>query len=87
MSLLRSRPVIRPRAPSPVGIVALYVAVAGLWILFSDLLVSRLFSSPVAITHAQSIKGWLYVAVTSLLLYALIRQHTRSLHRSEEAIR
>jgi diguanylate cyclase (GGDEF)-like protein/PAS domain S-box-containing protein len=87
MSLLRTNPAVPQPAPSPARIVALYATVAGLWILFSDLLVSRLLNSSVAITHAQSFKGWVYVAVTSVLLYALIQQHTRTLRRSEGVLR
>ncbi len=55
-------------------IVLLYAALAGLWILISDKAVSWLFSDPAQIILASTIKGWLFVAVTSLLLYGLIRQ-------------
>ena len=64
------------RAPSvgALRIVLVYAALAGLWILLSDQVVSWLFSDPVQIILASTIKGWLFVAVTSLLLYGLIRQ-------------
>jgi two-component system, sensor histidine kinase and response regulator len=55
-------------------IVLVYAALAGLWILISDKAVSWLFNDPGQIILASTIKGWLFVAVTSLLLYGLIRQ-------------
>ena len=67
----------RARRPPSVGalrIVLVYAALAGLWILLSDQVVSWLFGDPVQIILASTIKGWLFVAVTSLLLYGLIRK-------------
>ncbi len=57
-------------------IVLLYAAFAGLWILLSDKAVLWLFEDPERITLASTLKGWLFVAVTSLLLYGLLRQMT-----------
>ena len=55
-------------------VVVVYAAFASLWILLSDHLVTSLFSDPQTITLVSTIKGWLFVAVTSLLLYGLIKQ-------------
>ena len=63
------------RAPSDVlRVVLAYAVFAGLWILLSDALVGWLFSDPAQIVEASTIKGWLFVVVTTLLLYALIRR-------------
>jgi len=48
-------------------IVAVYAAFAGLWIWLSDATVAWLFADPAQITRISTIKGWLFVAVTSLL--------------------
>lgn len=56
-----------------------YAVFAALWILFSDQAVSLLFSDPLAITRASMIKGWLFVAVTGLLLYVLVGRHLRQI--------
>src|SRR5664279_3287071 len=53
-------------------IVLAYAFFAGLWILLSDKMVGWLFTDPAQIIVASTIKGWLFVAVTSLLLYGLI---------------
>jgi response regulator RpfG family c-di-GMP phosphodiesterase len=60
-------------------ITAIYVVVGGLWIYFSDRLIQAIFDSPEAITAAQNVKGWLFVAVTAGMLYVLVQEHFRSL--------
>lgn len=76
---------IEPIRPSPTvndiqatGAVALrivlaYAVFAGLWILLSDNALSWLFTDPDQLVIASTIKGWLFVAVTSLLLFGFIR--------------
>lgn len=51
-----------------------YAGLASLWILLSDRWVERLLSDPEARTLASITKGWVFVAVTSLLLYVLVRR-------------
>ena len=53
-------------------IVLVYAVISMLYILFSDALVSRLLSAPEAINVASTIKGWLFILITSLLLYLLM---------------
>jgi diguanylate cyclase (GGDEF)-like protein/PAS domain S-box-containing protein len=55
-------------------LVLVYAIFACLWILFSDKAVAWSFSDPAMITLASMIKGWLFVVVTSLLLFSLIRR-------------
>ena len=54
-------------------IVLAYAMFAGLWILLSDKAVGWLFDDPAQLVLASTIKGWLFVAVTSLLLFGFIR--------------
>lgn len=68
-------------------IVGLYALVGGLWILFSDQLVRLIVNSTLTFSYLSMVKGWLYVAVTALLLYGLIRRHTASLRHSERGSR
>lgn len=55
-------------------VAGIYALFGALWILLSDQAVSRLFNSPEAITRASMVKGWLFVTVTSILLYLLIQR-------------
>lgn len=52
---------------------ALYASFAAAWIVLSDRLLSYLVSDPQRLTAWQTYKGWLFVAVTALLLYAALR--------------
>jgi PAS domain S-box-containing protein len=49
-----------------------YAVFAALWILLSDRAVEAFFSRPEDIVRVGMIKGWLFVAVTSLLLWGLV---------------
>ncbi|MDD4880056.1 MAG: PAS domain-containing protein, partial [Gallionellaceae bacterium] len=62
------------RPGSILVVVLVYAVFATLWILLSDKAVEWLFSDPVKITLASSIKGGLFVAITSLLLYRLMQR-------------
>jgi PAS domain S-box-containing protein len=73
----------RPPSPDQPGnglsgsvlrIVLAYAAFAGLWIVLSDKVVAWLFDDPATIIQASTLKGGLFVLVTSLLLYALMRR-------------
>lgn len=55
-------------------VVLSYAAFAGLWILLSDIAVEWLFTDPAQITLVSTLKGGFFVAVTSLLLYGLMRR-------------
>ena len=55
-------------------VVLVYAVFASLWILLSDKAASWLFSDTAHLAKASLIKGWLFVAVTSLLLLNLIRR-------------
>jgi PAS domain S-box-containing protein len=61
----------------PVGIltvVLVYAAFASLWILLSDKATEWLLTDPAQFTLASTLKGLVFVAVTSLLLYGLMKR-------------
>ena len=66
-----------------VRIVAIYAAFAAAWILLSDKVLEGVVEDPALRTHVSIAKGWAFVAVTSGLLYALMR---RAWRLTEEAI-
>jgi signal transduction histidine kinase len=61
----------------------IYFLVGFLWILFSDQVIYKLFETSSAITAIQTYKGWFYVAVTSILLYFLIRMEIKKKNKIE----
>ena len=59
---------------SALSIVFVYAMFACLWILLSDKAVAWIFRDPEQMTLVSMLKGWLFVGVTALLLYGLIRR-------------
>lgn len=53
-------------------VVALYAGIASLWVLASDYAVGQLFDDPDSRHFANTLKGLLFVAVTSVLLFAVL---------------
>ncbi len=69
-------------------VAAVYAVFAGLWILLSDRAMGLLIRDPETLVRASMLKGWFFVAVTTLLLHVLVRQLVHQLnaaHRRERA--
>ena len=72
---------------SPAGVSLSYALAGCLWVLGSDSLVDYLFQTPQLIAQAQTWKGWFFIALTSLLLYAVLLRREKAIdrHVAEEA--
>ncbi len=69
-------------------IVSAYALFAGLWILLSDAVVGALFHDNVdTLNLVSTAKGWLFVGVTSTLLFVLISRLIGNYQRSLEILR
>ncbi len=55
-------------------VVLVYAIVAAAWILLSDWLVTQLIADSNTRAQASALKGWFFVGVTAVLLYALLRR-------------
>lgn len=64
-----------------------YALAAGVWIIASDRLLSALPVDVGTLTRHQTLKGWLFVAATALLLFVFIRRALERLRVSEEKFR
>ncbi|HMK43391.1 MAG TPA: PAS domain S-box protein, partial [Dissulfurispiraceae bacterium] len=63
------------QAPASIlTVVLVYAVFASLWILLSDTVVGWLFSDRATMVFVSTLKGWFFVAITSLLLYGLLRR-------------
>lgn len=62
------------RSRRPIFAAAVYVAIGGLWILFSDQFVYSFTSNETAIYLMQMLKGWFFVGATGLGLYILLQR-------------
>lgn len=56
----------------PIGVSLTYAVLAGLWIGLSDYILAFLVKSPDMLVTLSLTKGWLFVAITALLLYVLL---------------
>lgn len=60
------------RLSSPVKISSIYALFGVLWIFLSDRLLEWLIADINLLSHIQTMKGWIYVAITTALLYYLV---------------
>lgn len=67
-------------------IVAIYAFFGAAWILVSDNVLGWLVSDPVTLTKVAVFKGWLYVLLTSLLLYKLINRDNLKLSTQQNQL-
>ena len=64
----------------PSKIIILYAIVSSLWIFFSDSILGLLITDLRTLSRIAMIKGWLFVLVTSILLFFLIRRYVTQLN-------
>lgn len=72
---------------TPLSIALIYAAIGSLWILLSDILLSQISFNTGVFASLSILKGWLYVAITSLLLYWLINRYAAARQMAEDSLR
>lgn len=65
-------------------IVLAYALFAGLWILLSDRAMGLMFDDPDSLVRASILKGWFFVAVTTALLFVMVKRFAGALVASHE---
>ncbi|TGE37819.1 EAL domain-containing protein [Desulfosporosinus fructosivorans] len=71
---------------TPLRMVILYTLSSGIWILFSDRILSAIVTDRWLFLQLSIAKGWLYVAVMAVLLCFLFQWGYSSLQQSEKAL-
>lgn len=74
------------RRVTPLRLASFYALFGGVWILFSDRLLGVFVKNQSLYIQLSTVKGWLYVAGTAVLLYFLFYWGLNSLQKSEEAL-
>jgi PAS domain S-box-containing protein len=64
-----------------------YAIAAGIWILLSDRILPLIARDADHLTRLQTAKGWLFVLVSALLLYFMVRHYLRAVQRREALLR
>ncbi len=72
---------------APLRIALLYASVGLLWVLFSDHLLRLFFIDPAVLSGLQTVKGLLFVGLTTGVLYLLLERHAQRIRRSDRALR
>lgn len=70
---------VRSALWTPLRVMIVYAIVGGLWVLFSDRALALLVPDHAERDQLQTIKGWVFVLATSLLVYDLVRRGQRRL--------
>lgn len=65
-------------------IIAGYVLIGGIWIVFSDKIVNYFIRDPDLLTTIQTFKGWFCVIVTAILFYLLLKSHLVKIRNAEQ---
>lgn len=72
--------------PFEIWVPAVYAAIAGFWIYFSDRLVALMARTPERITEWSTYKGWFYVAFTGGLLFLTLRRIFTRIRRTQQQL-
>lgn len=67
-------------------ITVIYIIFGALWILLSEKILGNFVSDKEMITILSMIKGWIYVAVTGVLIYILIHSSLERLNNAENSL-
>jgi len=71
---------------TPFRIALIYTLAGGGWILFSDYILGFFITDYRLFLQFETIKGWIFVAVTAVFLFFLLQRGLNSLQRSEQAL-
>jgi signal transduction histidine kinase/CheY-like chemotaxis protein len=66
---------------------AVYLVIGSVWIFLSDKFFGRLINDKDFLTQISIIKGFLYVLITTLLLFFMVKRHLRRLKQTESLLK
>ncbi len=71
---------------APLFIALTYALVGALWIFLSEKILVRFVTTPAEMALWETCKGWLFIVITSCLLYLLVRGYMKRLIAAQEAL-
>jgi diguanylate cyclase (GGDEF)-like protein/PAS domain S-box-containing protein len=77
----------RMQAKISAKIALTYAVVSGLWIVFSDRLLSYFISDPGLLTQMQTVKGGFFIIATAIILYCLIYKNLTVIGEADYKLR
>jgi PAS domain S-box-containing protein len=76
----------KPLAVTPGKIVLVYAVFGCLWILFSSYVLNLVVKDLDVVFYLETLKGWIYVAITACVLLLLIKRSIATIRESESAL-
>lgn len=70
----------------PFMIAAIYFIIGAVWIYYSEKWISVIATTPALVTWLGTVKGWCFIAVTTIMLYWLIWVHFRKIFAARNAL-
>ncbi|MDA3809346.1 MAG: HAMP domain-containing sensor histidine kinase, partial [Spirochaetaceae bacterium] len=74
----------KKRKDIPFKVALIYAFFSALWILFSDMILLNLIDDIKLLTSIQTMKGWFFILVTTLLIFNLLRREIYKVNKLEE---
>lgn len=71
---------------SPTKITGVYLVFGLLWVSTTDWLVVTIVDSPETVTTLQTLKGWVFVGLSAVLIYGLTRLRQRQIEFTQETL-
>ncbi|MCB2186244.1 MAG: PocR ligand-binding domain-containing protein [Deltaproteobacteria bacterium] len=84
---MHAKPPDKTSELAPLKIAAIYAVVGCLWILASDRVLALLIPDAQGFALASTYKGWIYVVLTALLIYGLVRAALLRAEKAQTAVR
>lgn len=70
--------------PPQIKITFIYAVFGILWIFLSDRALELVVRDPSVMTQIQTVKGWIFIAITSLLLFYLVNREQARIKTKEQ---
>ncbi|MBE0504366.1 MAG: GAF domain-containing protein [Desulfuromonadales bacterium] len=71
---------------TPFTIALAYTLLGGLWVFFSDDLLAAYLTDPVLFQRSKIINAWVFIVLSSQLLYLLMRRREGAIQRSQDSL-
>jgi len=71
---------------TPFSIALIYTVLGGMWIFFADALLASYLTDSVAVQNGKVVNAWIFIVLSSQLLYLLIRRREAAIEHSQQSL-
>ncbi|MDO9080268.1 MAG: GAF domain-containing protein, partial [Desulfuromonadales bacterium] len=71
---------------TPFTIALAYTLLGGIWVFFSDYLLAAYLTDPVHFQRSKIVNAWVFIVLSSQLLYLLMRRREGAIQRSQDSL-